>query len=136
MSFRTKSGLALGATYAIIIGMLQISSTAAGPNPLYANPVEPEMTPSLNLGKMNYEFYCSSCHGKSAGGTENGPTFISRIYHPGHHGDRAFIVAPKQGARAHHWQFGDMKPVPGVTDGQLQSILAYIRAVQKANGVF
>ena len=24
---------------------------------------QPEMTPSLNLGKMNYDVYCASCHG-------------------------------------------------------------------------
>ena len=103
---------------------------------IYDNPVEPEMTPELNLGKMSYDAYCASCHGKTAGGTDKGPTFISRIYHPGHHGDGAFYLAPKNGARAHHWPFGDMKPVPEVNDSQLEYIVKYVRAVQKANGLF
>lgn len=96
----------------------------------------PEMTPSLNIGQMNYEAYCAECHGKNAAGSDKGPTFIHRVYHPGHHGDAAFMIAPKQGARAHHWKFGDMKPVEGVTDAQLESILEYVRALQKANGLF
>ena len=97
---------------------------------------QPEMTPSLNLGKMNYDVYCASCHGANAAGTEKGPPFLHRVYHPGHHGDAAFFTAPKQGARAHHWKFGDMKPVEGVTDAQLESIVKYVRALQKANGIF
>ena len=96
----------------------------------------PEMLPELNVGKMNYDVYCASCHGANAAGTEKGPTFLHRVYHPGHHGDAAFLTAPKQGARAHHWQFGDMKPVEGVTDAQLETIVTYVRALQKANGLF
>jgi mono/diheme cytochrome c family protein len=103
---------------------------------IYEHPVEPKMTPELNLGKMNYEAYCASCHGKTARGTDKGPTFISRIYHPGHHSDGAFFVAAHNGARAHHWQFGNMEPVPEVNDSQLESIVIYVRAVQQANGVF
>ncbi len=103
---------------------------------IYENPVEPKMTPELNLGKMSYESFCASCHGKTAGGTDKGPTFISRIYHPGHHSDGGFFVAARNGVRAHHWQFGNMPPVPEVNDSQLEYIVKYIRAVQQANGVF
>jgi len=103
---------------------------------MFDNPREPEMTPALNLGKMNYDTYCASCHGKTARGTDKGPTFISKIYHPGHHGDGAFFLAPRNGVRAHHWPFGNMPPVEGVNDAQLQSILQYVRAVQQSNGLF
>ena len=136
--------MTIGATWAIFFGAaLFVLGIAVGTVPaagqqkaIYPNPAEPALTPQLNLGRMNYEAYCASCHGKTAGGSDKGPTFITRIYHPGHHGDRAFMVAPKRGARAHHWPFGDMKPVPGVSDNQLLLILKYVRAVQKANGVF
>lgn len=103
---------------------------------IYENPKEPDMTPDLNLGKMNYDAYCASCHGKTARGTDKGPTFISKVYHPGHHGDGAFYLASKQGARAHHWKFGNMPPVPEVNDSQLEYIVNYVRAVQRANGLF
>ena len=96
----------------------------------------PEMTLRLDLGKANYDTYCAKCHGINTAGTDKGPTFLHRVYHPGHHGDAAFMIAPKQGARAHHWKFGDMKPVPGVTDAELKTIVDYVRALQMANGIF
>jgi mono/diheme cytochrome c family protein len=103
---------------------------------IFPDPKEPDMTPRLQLGKMNYGAYCASCHGKTAGGSDKGPTFIHRVYHPGHHGDGAFFIASKRGARAHHWRFGDMKPVEGVTEAQLETIVEYVRGIQQANGLF
>lgn len=99
-------------------------------------PVEPDMTPALQTGRAHYEQFCSVCHGTTARGTDRGPTFIDPIYHPGHHGDRAFMIAPRQGVKAHHWSFGDMPPIEGVSDEQLLDILMYIRAVQRANGLY
>jgi mono/diheme cytochrome c family protein len=103
---------------------------------IFPDPKEPDMTPRLQLGKMNYGAYCASCHGKTAGGSDKGPTFIHWVYHPGHHGDGAFFIASKRGARAHHWRFGDMKPVEGVTEAQLETIVEYVRGIQQANGLF
>jgi mono/diheme cytochrome c family protein len=97
---------------------------------------QPEMTPALNLGKLNYDAKCAQCHGVNAAGTDKGPTFLHRVYHPGHHGDGAFFLAPKRGVRAHHWPFGDMPPVAGVSDAQIEKIVLYVRALQRANGIF
>ncbi len=96
----------------------------------------PKPSPEINLGKMNYEAKCASCHGVNAAGTKQGPTFLHRVYHSGHHGGPAFYIAPKRGVRAHHWRFGDMPPVDGITDSQIEKIIIYIRALQKENGVF
>jgi hypothetical protein len=38
--------------------------------------------------------------------------------------------------RAHHWPFGDMPAVEGITDPQIEKILHYVRAIQKTNGIF
>jgi mono/diheme cytochrome c family protein len=95
----------------------------------------PEMTPELSRGELNYGLRCGSCHGKNLIGTDKGPPFLHPVYHKGHHGDKSFYIASKQGAKAHHWNFGDMKPVEGITDAQIASILTYIRAVQAANGL-
>ena len=67
------------------------------------------------MGKIAYDSSCAACHGVSAAGTDKGPPFVHAIYKPGHHADFAFQLAAKGGVRAHHWRFGDMKPVPGVT---------------------
>ena len=126
----------LGAAAAMLAALLAAGTAAAQKGALFPKAVEPQLTADLGVGKTNYEARCAQCHGKTARGSDRGPTFISRIYHPGHHGDAAFLIAPRQGVRAHHWRFGDMPPVPGVSDAELQSILRYVRAVQRANGVF
>lgn len=87
-------------------------------------------------GQVAFERHCANCHGKAAKGTDKGPTFIHRVYHPGHHGDAAFAVAARRGVRQHHWRFGDMKPVPDVADEELVAIVRYVRKLQKAAGLF
>ena len=98
--------------------------------------VEPKLTPELARGRRAYDKYCASCHGSNAVGTDKGPPFLHRVYHPGHHSDGAFFLAAQRGARGHHWRFGPMKPVAGVTNQDLEAIVPYIRALQKANGIF
>ncbi|MEK9660468.1 MAG: cytochrome c [Alphaproteobacteria bacterium] len=97
---------------------------------------EPEMTGTLATGRLAFTAKCAACHGTKGQGTDKGPPFLSRIYHPGHHGDEAFRLAARNGARAHHWPFGNMPPVEGLSDAQLDQVIAYIRALQRANGVF
>jgi len=96
----------------------------------------PAMTPVLNLGKLSYDAKCAQCHGLNIAGTDKGPTFLHRVYHPNHHADGAFFLAPKRGVRAHHWRFGNMPPVKDISDNQIKAIIAYVRAVQQANGIF
>jgi len=97
---------------------------------------EPKLTGKVMLGKMAFVKYCAQCHGDKGQGTDKGPTFLHRVYHPGHHADQAFFLAAKNGARAHHWKFGNMKPVEGINDAQLANVVKYVRALQKANGIF
>ena len=49
--------------------------------------------------------------------------------------DFSFQTAAKNGVRAHHWRFGDMQPVPGVTEKQVEWIVKYVREIQRANGI-
>jgi len=65
-----------------------------------------------------------------------GPTLIDRIYHPGHHADLSFRFAVNQGVRAHHWRFGDMPPVPNVTEQEVEQIICYVRELQRFHGIF
>ncbi len=118
----------------VFLSIVKTGFAAGLPDPESAN--LPQMTPALNVGKMLYDAKCSSCHGINTVGTEKGPTFLHRVYHPGHHGDNAFYLAPLRGVRAHHWRFGDMPPVADITEVQVGNIIAYIRAIQKANGIF
>ncbi|MGF6861795.1 cytochrome c553 [Rhodobacteraceae bacterium MBR-64] len=87
-------------------------------------------------GRQIFNLACASCHGTDAAGRNGkGPPLIHRIYEPGHHGDQAFMMAPRNGVRAHHWKFGDMPPIPGLSDGDLKQIARFVREVQAANGI-
>ena len=60
---------------------------------------------------------------------------IGQVGQPNHHADLAFLLAARQGVRAHHWRFGDMPPVQGVGEQEIEEIVAYVRALQRANGI-
>ena len=100
---------------------------------LSANEALPD---SLADGRGHFETFCIECHGPAATGSEKGPPLVHRVYHPGHHADPAFYLAPVQGVRAHHWRFGDMPPVDGITRDQVGSIIAYVRWLQSEAGIF
>ena len=63
------------------------------------------------------------------------PPLVHKIYEPSHHGDESFQRAAAVGVRAHHWSFGDMPAVEGITRGDVTMIVAYIRELQRANGI-
>lgn len=90
----------------------------------------------LAEGQALYARYCGSCHGEEAGGTAQGPPLVHRVYEPSHHSDFAFMQAALRGVRAHHWQFGDMPPVPGIEPGEVAKVTAYIRHLQREAGIF
>lgn len=86
-------------------------------------------------GAALFQRNCAECHGPAASGTDKGPPLVHQIYEPGHHSDDAFYRAVRLGARAHHWPFGDMPPVEGVSDEQVAAIVAYVRGLQRAAGI-
>ena len=86
------------------------------------------------LGKIMYEESCSSCHGNWGKGTEKGPPLMHNFYKPSHHGDTAFYRAALSGARAHHWKFGDMPAVEGMTREKMDRIVPYVRWLQEKSG--
>jgi mono/diheme cytochrome c family protein len=98
--------------------------------------VEPAtLSPVAATGKALFAANCATCHGAEANGTDHGPPFVNDIYNPGHHPDEAFLFAAKNGVRAHHWRFGNMPPVQGVTDADVSAIVRYVRELQEANGI-
>ncbi len=88
------------------------------------------------LGGRAYDADCASCHGVNGQGQDDvAPPLVHKIYEPSHHGDMAFVLAAQNGVRAHHWNFGNMPAVEGVTRSDVLAITAYIRALQRANGI-
>lgn len=98
--------------------------------------VIPPLDATTKLGERLFNESCASCHGANAAGQQGiAPPLVHKIYEPGHHADGAFFLAVKQGVRAHHWPFGDMPPVEGLTQKDVERIVAYVRLLQKANGI-
>ena len=109
---------------------------AAAPAPDPEDIAMPDQLSSpAQMGQIAFQENCASCHGKKAAGTDKGPPLIHKIYEPSHHADFAFQRAVTSGVRAHHWSFGNMPPVEGVTDKQVEWITRYIRELQRANGI-
>jgi mono/diheme cytochrome c family protein len=96
----------------------------------------PELSALAAEGQKLYGEHCAACHGVNGAGHEGaGPPHVHIIYEPGHHGDAAFQLAVQQGVRAHHWNFGDMLPVKGVTPDEVDKMIVFVREVQRANGI-
>ena len=90
----------------------------------------------LGQGQLLYEKYCSSCHGIDLNGSDEGPPLLHPFYKPSHHGDKAFYRAALQGARQHHWEFGDMSPVEGMTPKKMDKVVPYVRYYQQQKELY
>ena len=97
----------------------------------------PTLSSTATAGEAVFDANCAACHGDNAAGRDGaGPPLVHKIYEPDHHSDAAFFLAARQGVRSHHWPFGNMPPVEGVSDDDVALIVAYVRELQRANGVF
>lgn len=95
----------------------------------------PGLMPNAATGKALFEKNCASCHGADLNGSKEGPPLLHPYYVPSHHGDPAFQLAVKNGVQAHHWKFGDMKPLPDLTPNDVAHITAYVRYQQRRAGI-
>ena len=94
-----------------------------------------EQDPELvELGEPLYQQHCAQCHGADLRGTDLGPSHLSIVYEPNHHGDAAFLAAVSRGSPAHHWDFGAMPPISGLTQEDVAAITAFVREQQRING--
>ncbi len=96
---------------------------------------QPKIPFQYSLGVNKYRQMCAGCHGKWGGGTDQGPPLMHGFYKPSHHRDSTFYRAVLKGTQAHHWKFGDMSPVSGVSPEDAGHIVAFIRAEQRKVGI-
>jgi len=104
---------------------------------LLANVILPAtLSQNAQSGKRGFEAKCAACHGVNAAGQDGvAPPLVHKVYEPSHHGDESIQRAVSLGVRAHHWPFGNMPAVEGLTRGDIKMIIAYIRELQRANGI-
>ena len=95
-----------------------------------------QLSENAVFGKRIFDTKCAACHAENAAGLNGvAPPLVHKIYEPSHHSDEAFQRAAQSGVRAHHWQFGDMPPVEGLTRADVKYIIAYVRELQRENGI-
>lgn len=86
-------------------------------------------------GQEAFETHCITCHGPEGQGTDQGPPLVHIVYEPSHHGDEAFRSAVASGVTPHHWDFGPMPPVPGISESETDAVIAYVRELQREAGI-
>ncbi|OED50848.1 cytochrome C [Rhodobacteraceae bacterium (ex Bugula neritina AB1)] len=148
-----KSGLFIGLFFVVGLGYVgyqnimkpdsvghsmtppDLRGVAAGA-PLAEVAVPSEFSEAALVGQNIFNLKCAVCHGENAAG-QNGvaPPLVHRIYEPSHHSDMAFVLAARNGVRAHHWDFGNMPAVEGLTESDVKMVATYVRELQRENGI-
>ena len=128
----------------LIVGVIAYSLVPSGSSdasaeegvPIVKIEIPGQLSEIAMLGKQAFDIKCASCHGENAVG-QNGvaPPLVNKIYEPNHHGDESFQRAVAMGVRAHHWKFGNMPAIEGLTRADVKAIIAYVRELQRHNGI-
>ena len=131
--------IAIAAVLALVAGTLWWANRPPG-GPAEGEPFlevsVPELTGAAKEGEALFAQSCAVCHGQNAAGRGGyGPPLVDRIYRSRIHADIAFLLAVQNGVRAHHWQYGSMPPQEGIDEAAVTRITAYVRALQKENGI-
>lgn len=133
------AALALGAYLVLKPGAatdVVASAVPAKGDPIVSVSVPETLSQTAQTGKHAFDAVCAACHGENAAGVEgSGPPLVHVYYRPSHHGDMAFQLAVQRGVKSHHWRYGDMPPQQGLTAGDVKAIVAYVRDLQRANGI-
>lgn len=116
---------------ASVTAVVVVIAASCGGSSAESEPVPPA---AASTGAALYLSNCASCHGSDLRGTDKGPSHLSIVYEPNHHGDDSFRSAILNGAQQHHWTFGDMAAIPGLDDDEIDDVIAYIRIEQEQQG--
>ena len=122
----TRAGVAF--VVALLAGGCGTDTTA------FVAEIPPQDPALVARGEELYQASCADCHGADLRGTDRGPSHLSEIYEPNHHADIAFLLAVRRGTPAHHWTFGAMAPVEGLSEDDVAAIVAYVREAQRTEG--
>ena len=118
----------------LALAPLIVLTACADTPPTNAADMPPQSDDLIASGADLYEGNCAECHGSDLRGTDEGPSHLSEIYKPSHHADEAFLLAVIRGSPQHHWPFGDMPPIEGLTADDVTAIVAFVRERQRIEG--
>ncbi|KAA9008851.1 c-type cytochrome [Histidinibacterium aquaticum] len=139
LAFAGAAAIAVAAA-AYFLGPRSAPETAeqmpAPGDPIVSVAMPENLSTEATMGERAFDAVCATCHGDNAAGKMgSGPPLVHEIYEPSHHGDMAFQMAVQRGVQAHHWRFGNMPPQEGLTQADVSMIVAYVRELQRANGI-
>lgn len=123
----------------ILVGFLFFTFCLIFTTPIYADrqgASSPKVPFKYALGMKKYQENCSSCHGKWIEGTKKGPPLLHGFYKPSHHNDRTFYRAALKGVFQHHWNFGPMPKIEGITVKDMDKIVPFLRWLQQEKGLY
>ena len=132
MSKTTFAALAI----ALVMALSAAGCASGGGANGLGEPAAAVVAPDADKGATLFTASCALCHGERGVGTQTGPPLVHRIYEPGHHSDDSFRNAMKNGVVSHHWNFGNMPARPELSDGDIEDIIAYVRAIQREAGIY
>lgn len=124
-----------GAGLGLLVAMLAACESGTT-NPEAGKPVAGTTPAEVQAGEAKFTANCATCHGARGMGTKQGPPLVHKIYEPNHHADVAFQRAAENGVRAHHWEFGNMPKIEGVTAADVDHIIRYVRWLQREAGIY
>lgn len=132
MSAAAKRWLWIAVTAVALTGIVAVAATEGSHRPEPGTARDPE---AVAEGAVLYTANCATCHGADLMGTDTGPPLLNTIYAPNHHGDESFQRAVAYGVQPHHWNFGPMAPVPGLSREEVALIVEFVRSEQEAAGI-
>lgn len=91
--------------------------------------------PSSTTGEGIYISNCAACHGAELAGNSAGPPLRSVIYGPDEYSDADFAMVISDGVRESRWGIGLMPGFGGLSDEQVDLLVAHIRAEQDRLGL-
>lgn len=124
----------VAAAVAVLTAVIAASCGSSADDAATGAPSASSISGQGGEGAALYQSNCASCHGADLRGTDKGPSHLSIVCEPNHHGDDAFRSAILNGARQHHWNFGDMAAISGLADDEVEAIIGYVRSEQERQG--
>lgn len=102
-----------------------------------ATPIIPaQLSAGAQHGRTIINERCIDCHGvDGTGGSRKGPPILHPMYRNEIFPDFVFKNSVLNGKREKNWRFGPMAPVEGLSDADVDDVIAFVREVQAATGV-
>lgn len=126
----TRRRLVLVATPVVLVVVVVVAALLLGGGEEEDPPVAGSQA-QLDLGEEVFGANCATCHGEGAQGGLAGPPLVHEIYEPDHHPDAAFRAAIANGVSPHHWEFAGMPPIQGLSEAEVDAVIAYVRGRQQ-----